>query len=79
MSTIQVEGLWQFIQTLMLSNKNKQWLADKLIESTQPTASSQKETDYILASEEMKRIITEGDEQITKGEYQTIDIDTLWR
>lgn len=34
MSTAQMEGLWQFLQTLSLSKSNKQWLADHL---TMPT------------------------------------------
>lgn len=39
MSTVQIEGLWSFIQTLALSNRNKQWLADRLIESTSTSVS----------------------------------------
>ena len=34
MSTVQIESLWQYIQTLSLSNKNKKWLADRLLESS---------------------------------------------
>lgn len=34
MSTVQLESLWQFIQSLGLSRKNRQWLADKLVEPT---------------------------------------------
>lgn len=34
MSTIQIEGLWQYIQTLSLSARNKKWLAERLVEST---------------------------------------------
>ena len=33
MSTTQIEGLWQYIMTLSLSNRNKKWLADRLIEN----------------------------------------------
>lgn len=31
MSTIQLEGLWQYIQTLSLSKRDRQWLAEHLI------------------------------------------------
>lgn len=31
MSTIQMESLWQFIQSLSLSQKNRRWLADRLV------------------------------------------------
>ena len=33
MSTAQLEGLWQYIQTLSLSKRNKKWLAERLLES----------------------------------------------
>lgn len=33
MSTIQVESLWQYIQTLSLSKRNKKWLAERLLEN----------------------------------------------
>ncbi len=34
MSTIQIESLWQYIQTLSLSKKNKKWLAERLLENS---------------------------------------------
>ena len=42
MSTIQIESLWQYIQTLSLSKKNKKWLAERLLENTSapPTANA---------------------------------------
>lgn len=39
MGTTQIEGLWAYIQTLSLSNRNKQWLADKLLESKKESVS----------------------------------------
>ncbi len=33
MSTAQIEGLWQYIQTLSLSKRNKKWLAERLLEN----------------------------------------------
>lgn len=33
MSTVQIESLWQYIQTLSLSKKNKKWLAERLLEN----------------------------------------------
>lgn len=80
MSAIQIEGLWQFIQTLTLSNRNKQWLADRLIESMgEPMDSAQRETDYLLASEEMKKALEEGDRHIKEGNYQEIQVSDLWK
>ena len=33
-ATISLEGIWQFLESLNLSDRSKEWLADKLIEST---------------------------------------------
>jgi len=33
MSTLQIEGLWQYIQTLSLSRRNRKWLAERLLEN----------------------------------------------
>lgn len=33
MSTVALNNLWIYIQSMMLSDRNKQWLADRLIES----------------------------------------------
>lgn len=43
MSTIAVNNLWIYIQSMMLSDRNKQWLADRLIES---------KTDKVKAAQE---------------------------
>lgn len=31
MSTIQIESLWQYIQSLSLSKRNRKWLAERLL------------------------------------------------
>lgn len=33
MSTLQLESLWQFILSMSLSKRNKQWLAERLLEN----------------------------------------------
>lgn len=33
MAAVALTNLWNFIESMSLSDKNKQWLADKLIES----------------------------------------------
>ena len=33
MSTIQIESLWQYIQTLSLGKRNRKWLAERLLEN----------------------------------------------
>lgn len=39
MSTAQIEGLWQYIQTLSLSTRNKKWLAERLMENASASIS----------------------------------------
>ncbi|MDM8307348.1 surface protein [Phocaeicola salanitronis] len=47
-ATISLEGIWQFLQSLNLSNRSKEWLADKLIESTYD---KKEEIEYISKEE----------------------------
>ena len=35
-ASARMESLWTYIQSLSLSSRNKQWLAERLIESNQP-------------------------------------------
>ena len=47
-ATISLEDIWQFLQSLNLSNRSKEWLADKLIESTYD---KKEEIEYISKEE----------------------------
>jgi len=40
MSTVQIESLWQYIQTLSLSRRNRKWLAERLLENDTGNASA---------------------------------------
>ena len=37
------------------------------------------ETEYIMSSPEMVKILREGDEEIAKGNFEHIAIDDLWK
>ena len=41
-----MESLWQYIQSLSLSDRNKKWLAEKLVEDTKAD-----DTEYISKEE----------------------------
>ena len=43
-----LESLWQYIQSLSLSERNRIWLADKLLEGTRK---EEEETEYISKEE----------------------------
>lgn len=47
-----MESLWQYIESLSLSNRNREWLADKLLEGTDRG----KETEYISKEEVLAQI-----------------------
>ena len=80
MTTIQLNNLWTYLQSLSLSGRNKKWLADRLVESTQTKASPcTDETAYISSSPAMMDILRHGDEEIRNGEPQPIDLKDLWK
>jgi len=80
MSSVQIEGLWSYIQTLALSNYNKRWLAERLVESATNNADGgKKETDYILSSDAMRQIIEEGDQQLAAGQGIPTKVEDLWK
>ena len=47
MGTLQLEKLWKYLQTLSLTDDNKEWLANKLIESKGMSRVCEDETEYI--------------------------------
>ena len=60
-----MESLWQYIQSLSLSNRNREWLADKLLEGTglegtgHKQVKEEEETEYI-SKEEVLAMIDSG-------------------
>lgn len=76
MTTVALNGLWAYIQTLNLSRRNRKWLAEKLVE---PEANVADETDYINSSPAMVEIINKGRAEIETGKGETIDVDSLWK
>ncbi len=79
MSTLQLQKIWDFLQSLSLSDDNKEWLANKLIESKGQSTCHEDETAYIKSSPEMIEIIKKGDEEISKGNYSPTQLDDLWK
>lgn len=43
MTTTALKGLWTFIESMSLSDRNKQWLADRLIESKKESTKAAQE------------------------------------
>ncbi len=61
MSTIQLEGLWAYIQTLSLNKQDRQWLADHLV---MPDA-TEKQKQYI--SDTLSVALKETKTQLASG------------
>ena len=76
MTTVALNGLWTYIQTLKLSKRNRKWLAEKLMECDDNVAD---DTEYINSSPTMLNIIEKGRKEIAEGNVETISVDDLWK
>ena len=76
MTTVALNGLWTYIQTLKLSKRNRKWLAEKLMECDDNVAD---DTEYINSSPAMRNIIEKGRKEIAEGNVETISVDDLWK
>ena len=76
MTTVALNGLWTYIQTLKLSKRNRKWLAEKLMECDDNVAD---DTEYINSSPAMLNIIEKGRKEIAEGNVVTISVDDLWK
>lgn len=64
-----MESLWQYIQSLSLSERNRVWLADKLLEGTRK---EEEETEYIC-KEEILAGIDAGLKDMKAGRSKTFE------
>lgn len=83
MTTTALNNLWAYLQTLSLTKKNREWLADRLVEKTEKKVFAE-ETDYISSSQAMLDIIAKGREEIKEIENgqrtsEVVDIKNLWK
>lgn len=76
MTSVALNSLLTYIESLNLSKRNRKWLASKIIEPTQKFAD---ETEYISSSPAMLRIIEDGRKEIAQGCTETINVDELWK
>lgn len=76
MTSIALNGLWAYIQTLNLSKRNRHWLADKLVAADKQEMT---DTEYLESSPAMMEILQKGKEEIAQGKGEPIDVDELWK
>lgn len=72
-ATISMEGIWQFLQSLELSDRSKTWLADKLLESTHVSQKEETEDDEYISKEEILAGIDAGLKDMKAGRSKTFD------
>lgn len=60
MSTVALLNLWNYIQGMSLSDRNKKWLADRLIESTNISKSKSEQISLERRIERGRKEIREG-------------------
>ena len=68
-ASASMESLWQYIQSLSLSERNRIWLADKLLEGTRK---EEEETEYI-SKEEILAGIDAGLKDMKAGRSKTFE------
>ena len=66
MTTVAMNNLWTYIQGLSLSQRNRKWLADKLVEPLEDTKTAQQKA-YV--KETLTRALKEV-EQAKRGEIK---------
>jgi len=76
-ATVSLDGIWGFLQSLSLSNSNKRWLAERLIESRQiDSIELEREKEISLVRDSMTRALDELHEAQLTGATMP-DIDNL--
>ncbi|MBO4431204.1 MAG: surface protein [Bacteroidaceae bacterium] len=71
MTTVAMNNLWTYIQGLSLSQRNRKWLADKLVEPIEDTKTAQQKA-YV--KETLTRALKEVEQAKREGrKLQTLD------
>ena len=65
--------------SIIAEDENLMKKAVKYLKKLSAKKQTMDETEYIMSSPEMVRILREGDEEIAKGNFEPIAIDDLWK
>lgn len=72
MTTVALNNLWSYLQGLSLSQKDRRWLANKLVESTEDDAKTAEQKEYV--KETLTRALKEVEQAKREGrKLQTLD------
>ena len=76
MRAARVENLWQYIQSLPLSVRNQEWLAERLLEKAHKEKEEAEEAEYI-SKEEILEDIRQGLEEVKLYREGKLELKTL--
>ena len=65
--------------SIIAEDENLMKKAVKYLKKLSAKKQTMDETEYIMSSPEMVKILREGDEEIAKGNFEPIAIDDLWK
>ena len=65
--------------SIIAEDENLMKKAVKYLKKLSAKKQTMDETEYIMSSPEMVRILREGDDEIAKGNFKPIAIDDLWK
>lgn len=71
MTTVALNNLWTYLQGLKLSKKDREWLADKLIEPTADDAKTAKQKAYV------KETLTRAFDEVERAQRGEIKLKTM--
>lgn len=71
MTTFALNNLWNYLQGLKLSKKDREWLADKLIETTADDAKTAKQKAYV------KETLTRAFDEVERAKRGEIKLKTM--
>lgn len=77
MTKLALEHLCDYILSLNLSRKNREWLANKIVNAGDDSAES--ETQYLLSSQAMVDVLEQGKKDIEDNKGVTVEIEDLWK
>ena len=71
MTTVALNNLWTYLQGLKLSKKDREWLADKLIEPNADDAKTAKQKAYV------KETLTRAFDEVERAQRGEIKLKTM--
>lgn len=79
MNADALNSLLTYLQSLQLTQSNRKWLAEHLVEPTPASTVEEDETEYLTSSPAMREILDEGLKPYDEKDYEKIDLKDLWK